>query len=58
MRKWILPFCLAAIFSGCASDTYQPGIRGVRDLPQADYCTPHYGPVQNSDGSQNSSASY
>jgi hypothetical protein len=54
MRKLILLFCLASLFSGCASDSYQPGIPGVRDLPQANYWTPHYGCVNNSDGSYNS----
>jgi hypothetical protein len=49
MRKWMMLFCLAAFLSGCASDGYQPGIRGVRDLPQADYYAPNYGMVNNSD---------
>ena len=53
MRKWILLFCLAAVFCGCASNDYQPGVPGVRDLPQADYYVRGYGMVYNSDGSQN-----
>ena len=52
MWKWLLLLCWVAC-SGCisiASDAYQPGIRGVRDLPQADYYNSHYGWVCNSTG--------
>ena len=54
MWNWILLFCLVAVFSGCVLGGYQPGIRGVRDLPQTDYYASGYGWVNNSDGSKDS----
>jgi hypothetical protein len=53
MRKWIMLASLLLCLSGCisyASDGYQPGIHGVRDLPRSDYCTPQYGFINNDDG--------
>jgi hypothetical protein len=54
MRKWLLLFCVAVCLTGCASDGYQPGIRGVRDLPQANYHIPSYGMVNNGSSPNNS----
>jgi hypothetical protein len=50
MKRWILLLCLAALsLGGCASEGYQPGLHGVRDLPSANYYAPNYGMVNNSD---------
>jgi hypothetical protein len=39
MRKLLLLLFLIGSLSGCAiaSDSYQPGIAGVRDVPPADF---------------------